>query len=82
MRDDSYHLTAEVGRLRAENERLRRDLAIWRRNGGDDLMRAECDELLAAANLARICLKNRDQSEYEAKAYAAICAAIAKAERK
>jgi len=43
-------------------------------------LRAEREELLAALNLARICLKNRDQSEREAAAYAAICAAIAKAE--
>ena len=31
--------------LRAENARLRRDLEIWKRNGGDDLQRAEVERL-------------------------------------
>lgn len=31
----------------AEIERLRRDLEIWRRNGGDDLQRAEVERLRA-----------------------------------
>jgi hypothetical protein len=53
--------------------------AKHRRQFDRDLIAAAPD-LLAAANLARICLKNRDQSEREAAAYAVICAAIAKAE--
>jgi len=33
----------------------------------------EIERLRALLDAARICLKNRDQSEYEAKVYAAIC---------
>jgi len=40
----------EIVRLQAEIERLQRDLEIWRRNGGDDLMRAEIERLRALAN--------------------------------
>jgi FtsZ-binding cell division protein ZapB len=35
----------ENAELRAEIEQLRRDLEIWRRNGGDDLMRTEIEQL-------------------------------------
>src|SRR5262245_12668037 len=35
----------EIGRLEDEIARLKRDLEIWRRNGGDDLQRAEIARL-------------------------------------
>ena len=37
----------EQARLRLEIVRLRRDLEIWRRNGGDILQQAEIDRLRA-----------------------------------
>ncbi len=70
-----------------EYERLR--IELGQEIDAHNISRAEIEqlsalnaELLAALNLARICLKNRDQSEYEAKAYAAIRAVVAKAEGK
>jgi membrane protein involved in colicin uptake len=42
-------MQAEIERLTAENTSLRRDLEIWRRNGGDDLMRAEVERLRSYA---------------------------------
>lgn len=46
-----------------------------------DRLRASNAELLAAADMARICLKNRDQNELETKAITALRVAIAKARK-
>ena len=45
VKTEEAELVGEIERLRAENERLRRNLEIWRRNGGDILREAEIEKL-------------------------------------
>ena len=45
LRREIERRVAEMCEMRTEIERLRKDLAIWRRNGGDDLLRAENQKL-------------------------------------
>jgi hypothetical protein len=47
LNDTTAQLRVELERAQIEIERLKRDLEIWRRNGGDDLMRAEIERLKA-----------------------------------